>query len=128
MNENGMILDSPRIGPYKEGQIIKLLCQTLGGKPLPELTWFYNEQKMPSVQSISYRHNTLQNPEESFLPRGSDQSNHQLRTQEITLGPLTRSCQDMPVTCQASNSQFNSPRKKTFRIDMLREYCTCFIF
>ncbi|CAH4032022.1 unnamed protein product [Pieris brassicae] len=33
-------------GPYREGQELKLTCQTPGGKPFPDITWYHGNERL----------------------------------------------------------------------------------
>ena len=41
------------IGPYKEGQEVRLVCESGGGKPIPKVTW-YNGSQIVSGKSSSF--------------------------------------------------------------------------
>ena len=36
-------------GPYNEGTDITLICESGGGKPIPQVTWFINNQQVPDT-------------------------------------------------------------------------------
>ena len=38
------------VGPYNEGTDIVLICESGGGKPIPQVSWFINNQKVPGSQ------------------------------------------------------------------------------
>ena len=38
------------VGPYNEGTDILLICESGGGKPIPQVSWFINNQKVPGLQ------------------------------------------------------------------------------
>ena len=38
------------VGPYNEGTDIVLICESGGGKPIPQVSWFINNQKVPGLQ------------------------------------------------------------------------------
>ena len=37
------------VGPYNEGTDITLICESGGGKPIPQVTWFINNQQVPDT-------------------------------------------------------------------------------
>ena len=37
------------VGPYNEGTDITLICESGGGKPIPQVTWFINNQQVPDI-------------------------------------------------------------------------------
>jgi len=41
------ISSSALIGPFQEGQELKLSCQSGGGKPIPDITWWNGTHKLP---------------------------------------------------------------------------------
>ncbi|CAB3363001.1 Hypothetical predicted protein [Cloeon dipterum] len=49
-NEDGSeISSSMLIGPFQEGQELKLSCQSGGGKPIPDITWWNGTHKLPGA-------------------------------------------------------------------------------
>lgn len=86
------------VGPYSEGDLIKLKCDVYGGKPTPTISW--------------YRDGIPLGAETNFIPHG-----RHLRS-EITLGPLTRQDLNSRLTCKSVNHQKMSPIETTVQLDM----------
>ena len=40
------IVSNSVVGPYNEGTDIVLICESGGGKPIPQVTWFINNQQV----------------------------------------------------------------------------------
>ncbi|XP_059487903.1 uncharacterized protein LOC132203822 isoform X4 [Neocloeon triangulifer] len=52
LKEDGSeISSSTLIGPFQEGQELKLSCQSGGGKPIPDITWWNGTHKLPGAFS-----------------------------------------------------------------------------
>lgn len=45
--DSAEISNSALIGPFEEGQELKLSCQSGGGKPIPDITWWNGTHKLP---------------------------------------------------------------------------------
>lgn len=86
------------VGPYSEGDIIKLKCDVYGGKPTPTISW--------------YRDGIPLGAETNFLP-----NERHLRS-SITLGPLTRQDLNSRLTCKSVNHQKSTPIETTVQLDM----------
>ena len=43
---DGKDISDSRIGPYNEGQELRLLCESGGGKPIPRVTWYNGSEKI----------------------------------------------------------------------------------
>ena len=43
---DGKDISDSRIGPYNEGQELRLLCESGGGKPIPRVTWYNGSEKL----------------------------------------------------------------------------------
>ena len=52
---DGKDISDSRIGPYNEGQELRLLCESGGGKPIPRVTWYNGSEKLSGkkLSSIS---------------------------------------------------------------------------
>ena len=48
---DGKDISGSVIGPYNEGQELRLLCESGGGKPIPRVTW-YNGSEILSGNSL----------------------------------------------------------------------------
>jgi CD80-like C2-set immunoglobulin domain len=46
-DDNAEISSSALIGPFQEGQELKLSCKSGGGKPIPDITWWNGTHKLP---------------------------------------------------------------------------------
>ena len=40
------IVSNSVVGPYNEGTDIVLICESGGGKPIPQVTWFINNNQV----------------------------------------------------------------------------------
>ena len=45
-------ISDSRIGPYNEGQELRLLCESGGGKPIPRVTWYNGSEKISGKTRI----------------------------------------------------------------------------
>ena len=46
---DGKDISDSRIGPYNEGQELRLLCESGGGKPIPRVTWYNGSEKLSGM-------------------------------------------------------------------------------
>ena len=46
---DGKDISDSRIGPYNEGQELRLLCESGGGKPIPRVTWYNGSEKLSGI-------------------------------------------------------------------------------
>ena len=49
---DGKDISDSRIGPYNEGQELRLLCESGGGKPIPRVTWYNGSEKLSGMFSF----------------------------------------------------------------------------
>ena len=49
---DGKDISDSRIGPYNEGQELRLLCESGGGKPIPRVTWYNGSEKLSGMFCI----------------------------------------------------------------------------
>ena len=49
---DGKDISDSRIGPYNEGQELRLLCESGGGKPIPRVTWYNGSEKISGKTRI----------------------------------------------------------------------------
>lgn len=45
-DDDAEISSSALIGPFQEGQELKLSCKSGGGKPIPDITWWNGTHKL----------------------------------------------------------------------------------
>ena len=51
---DGKDISDSRIGPYNEGQELRLLCESGGGKPIPRVTWYNGSEKISGKTHIYF--------------------------------------------------------------------------
>ena len=51
---DGKDISDSRIGPYNEGQELRLLCESGGGKPIPRVTWYNGSEKISGKTRICF--------------------------------------------------------------------------
>ena len=51
---DGKDISDSRIGPYNEGQELRLLCESGGGKPIPRVTWYNGSEKISGKTCICF--------------------------------------------------------------------------
>ena len=56
------IVSNSVVGPYNEGTDIVLICESGGGKPIPQVTWFINNHQV-GAKSASTSHQPLKSPD-----------------------------------------------------------------
>ena len=52
---DGKDISDSRIGPYNEGQELRLLCESGGGKPIPRVTWYNGSEKLSGMFCIYFQ-------------------------------------------------------------------------
>ncbi|XP_042207122.1 nephrin-like [Homarus americanus] len=85
------------VGPFTEGDILRLACRVMGGSPPPTVTWWEG----PVLLDMTHEVETL------------DQVTNTLVVPSLTRRDLHRS-----VTCQAANSNLTAPLSTTVSLDM----------
>ncbi|XP_064471420.1 hemicentin-2-like [Ornithodoros turicata] len=85
------------IGPYNEGSTVLLVCEAEGGNPLPEVTWWMDDQIIDDSFTV--------------LPQGFVRN-------ELTYGPLQRSDLMTRLVCQGSNNDFSVPVASAVTLDI----------
>lgn len=60
------------IGPFNEGQELRLLCESEGGKPIPKVTWYKGTNVISGTRSASILLASLQRDVKTFHPRKSN--------------------------------------------------------
>ena len=86
-----------RLGPYTLGQTVTILCEVVGGKPSPVVTWW---RDMVMVDDTA-----------------EDITEYKV-TNSFTISNLTRSDLHSILTCQASNPVTPTPVTTSARLDM----------
>ena len=90
-----------KLGPYNLGDTVKLRCVSLGGQPLPKVTWWRDHALLDS------RDNSLA----SFKTEN-----------ELILKDLKRDDLHSILTCQASNNNISVPVSTSVKLDMNCKY------
>lgn len=90
------------VGPYSEGDTLRLKCDVFGGKPTPTISW--------------YRDGVPLGAETNFIPYG-----RHIRS-EISFGPLSRGDLNTRLTCRSVNHQKTTPIEATVQVDMNCKY------
>ncbi|XP_059611203.1 protein turtle [Phlebotomus argentipes] len=86
------------VGPYAEGDYVKLKCEVFGGRPPPKINWYRDGKHMMSdIQSSASGRNKMS---------------------IITFGPLARQDLNSVVSCRASNHPRAAHKEVTVQIDM----------
>nr|XP_053644936.1 synaptogenesis protein syg-2-like [Cherax quadricarinatus] len=85
------------VGPFPEGAEVTLSCQVLGGRPRPEVTWWY---------------------EGSLLDDVSEVKSGQVTRNALSLYPLTRRDLNKTLVCRALNTHLTPPLTEAVIIDM----------
>ncbi|XP_063868172.1 uncharacterized protein LOC135104529 [Scylla paramamosain] len=121
-----------QVGPYLEGQTVRLTCIARGGSPRPQVSWHSGtrllDASMESDAEEVDAENTTTSPEAANLSLAAAAR----RTQEpppeleephnvLTLGPLRRHHLHLVLTCEASNNNITSPVSLAVAIDMSRD-------
>ncbi|XP_047501225.1 nephrin-like [Penaeus chinensis] len=85
------------VGPYLEGETLRLTCKAFGGSPPPRVTWWEGSllvDMTPEVETLDEVSNTL------------------------VLPPLSRRDLNRALTCHAQNSNLTEPLTTTLILDM----------
>lgn len=86
------------VGPYSEGDTMKLKCDVFGGRPTPNVTWFRDGDPISSETFV--------------VPSGRN-----LRT-EIVVERLSRQDLNSRFTCKAINHHRATPVEASVQLDM----------
>lgn len=86
------------VGPYSEGDTMKLKCEVYGGRPTPNVTWFRDGNPISTETILS--------------PSGRN-----LRS-EIVVERLSRQDLNSRFTCKAINHQRATPVEASVQLDM----------
>ncbi|XP_069941760.1 nephrin-like [Cherax quadricarinatus] len=85
------------VGPYSEGDTITINCRSIGGSPLPRVTWWEGAV---------------------LLDMTSEEETSEHVTNTLLVPSLTRGDLHRPLTCQASNTNLTKPLEFTVTINM----------
>ncbi|XP_042895827.1 protein turtle isoform X2 [Parasteatoda tepidariorum] len=86
------------IGPYNEGDSLLIICESIGGKPRPSVTW--------------WREYSLLDDTYSFIP-GDNLVRNELKISELKRHDLLA-----VLTCQASNNNITVPASTAITLDL----------
>ncbi|RXG60373.1 Cell adhesion molecule 4, partial [Armadillidium vulgare] len=86
------------IGPYQEGDPLRLRCESLGGDPTPKVTWWEGRTLLDDQDEIS---------------------SPQQVANILVLERLRREDLHRILTCKSSNTNLTSPLKTSVTIDMI---------
>lgn len=86
-----------KLGPYRIGDTVRLRCLSLGGRPLPKVTWWRDHALLDA----------------------SDSSTSSFKTEnELVLTDLKRDDLHSILTCQAANNNISVPVSTSVKLDM----------
>ncbi|XP_059086621.1 hemicentin-1-like isoform X5 [Tigriopus californicus] len=101
MPETGDIVSSTSLGPFNEGEELRLLCESGGGKPIPKVTW-YNGTEIMSGKASSFE-----------SPDGTGTGRNEIRV------VLERGDLGSRFTCQSENEAIvNAPLQTSVQLDV----------
>ncbi|XP_051159478.1 hemicentin-2-like isoform X2 [Leptopilina boulardi] len=98
--ENNNVTDS-NVGPYTEGDTLKLSCDVYGGKPAPTVTWYRNDNFV-NIKTVTV-HNRNGVP---------------VIRSDIEIKNLGRADVRTELTCNATNNNRSLPLSSTVHVDM----------
>ncbi|RWS14681.1 nephrin-like protein, partial [Dinothrombium tinctorium] len=85
-------------GPYKEGTDLRLKCIAIGGKPLPTLIWFFDNQMIDDSYIVDNKTGNVEN--------------------ELLLKHLKRDFLDSVLSCKADNYHSLPPISASLRLEI----------
>ncbi|XP_012271984.2 neural cell adhesion molecule 2 [Orussus abietinus] len=88
---------SSTVGPYVEGDILKLYCDVYGGKPPPMVSWYRNDK---------------------FVSKRAVESRKGVMRSTIVIKNLGRDDVQSELTCNATNNNRSIPLSSSVRVDM----------
>lgn len=95
------------VGPFTEGDTLRLLCRVEGGSPSPQVTWWEGSELLDA---------TLDSSDLGYV------------TNTLEISPLTREDLHRTLTCQATNTNLTAPLAATVTLDMNCEcLCVCLL-
>nr|XP_045585149.1 nephrin-like [Procambarus clarkii] len=122
---------SSQVGPYLEGEMVKLTCAAHGGSPRPTVVWYGDahllDSEMESDISVSHSEalgvghlSTLGTgpPGAATSPLPPRRAFEGEVYNTLTLGPLTRSHLQVLLTCKAFNSNLTQATSSSLSVDM----------
>lgn len=89
------------VGPFTEGETLRLTCRAMGGSPPPAVTWWEGSTLMDMTAEV-------ETPD--------------LVTNRLVIPTLTRRDLHRTLTCHAANSNLTAPQSTTVTLDMNCEY------
>ncbi|KAK3922983.1 Protein turtle-like protein B [Frankliniella fusca] len=101
MDNRGEHIRHFMLGPYNEGDSVDITCEASGGRPLPRVTWWYENIML----------------DDSYERRSERRVQNVLHLENLQRKELNR-----VYTCKASNNQLAAPITSFVRLDMNREY------
>ncbi|XP_071641585.1 neural cell adhesion molecule 2 isoform X2 [Temnothorax longispinosus] len=93
-NENGR---GTTVGPYMEGDNLRLFCDVRGGKPAPMVSWYRNDR---------------------FVTNRTTTPSSGVTRSEIVIQNLNRDDVHSVLTCNATNNNRSIPLSSSVRVDM----------
>ncbi|XP_024886756.1 neural cell adhesion molecule 2-like [Temnothorax curvispinosus] len=93
-NENGR---GTTVGPYMEGDNLRLFCDVRGGKPVPMVSWYRNDR---------------------FVTNRTTTPSSGVTRSEIVIQNLNRDDVHSVLTCNATNNNRSIPLSSSVRVDM----------
>ena len=94
------IVSNSVVGPFNEGTDIILICESGGGKPIPQVSWFINNQQVPGRASSS----------EEADRTGTGRSELALTVGRAQLGAK--------LECRAGNEAISEPLISSIQLDV----------
>lgn len=104
------------IGPFDEDSELELVCQALGGKPRPELSWWRDFRVLNSSSSAG---SALASSSGHKQAGGDKEAGISV---SLKIPALQRQHSLSIFTCQASNSNLTSPLSSSITLDLNRKF------
>lgn len=89
------------VGPFTEGETLRLTCRAVGGSPPPSVIWLEGDAYLDLVAEV----------------RTSDLVANRLEVPSLTRRDLRRT-----LTCRAANSNLTAPLVNSVTLDMICEW------